>query len=71
MNRSIDQRILNLDIRWRWEVSFTLRPLYSRGKSRSGRGCEEKILCSYQESNSSRSARYNDWVIPDLCNRFL
>jgi len=25
--------ILNLGTRWRWMVSFTLRPLYPRGKS--------------------------------------
>jgi hypothetical protein len=29
----IAPRILDLGIRWRWVVSFTLRPLYSQGKS--------------------------------------
>jgi hypothetical protein len=28
----IAPNILNLGIRWRWEVSFTPRPLYSEGK---------------------------------------
>jgi hypothetical protein len=49
-------RILDLDTRWRWVVSFTTRPLYLQGKStwypldsrlggpqsRSGRGGKEK-----------------------------
>jgi len=29
----IAPRILNLGTRWRWVVSFTLRPLCSRGKN--------------------------------------
>jgi hypothetical protein len=29
----IDPHFLDLDTSWRWVVSFTLRPLYSRGKS--------------------------------------
>jgi hypothetical protein len=29
----IDPRILDLGTSWRWVVSFTFRPLYSRGKS--------------------------------------
>jgi len=29
----IAPRILNHDTRWRWMVSFTLRPLYPLGKS--------------------------------------
>jgi hypothetical protein len=28
----IDPRILDIDTRWRWVVSFTYRPLYFRGK---------------------------------------
>jgi hypothetical protein len=32
-SRGIALRIMNLDTRWRWVVSFTPRPLYSRGKS--------------------------------------
>jgi hypothetical protein len=54
----IDPRILELSISWKSVVSFTLRPLYSPGKSpryplyrrlggpqsRSGRRGEEKIL---------------------------
>jgi hypothetical protein len=48
-------RILDLGTRWRWAVNFTLRPLYTQGKSPwyqldrlggpqscSGRGGEEK-----------------------------
>jgi len=31
----ISSSILNLDTRWRWVVSFTLRPLYPRVKSPS------------------------------------
>jgi len=52
----IATRVLDLGNRWRWVVSSTPRPLYSRGKrpryplyrrlrgtqSRSGRGGEEK-----------------------------
>jgi hypothetical protein len=52
----IAPHILDLGTRWRWVVSFTLRPLYPQGKrpsypldrrlggpqSRSGRGGEEK-----------------------------
>jgi hypothetical protein len=52
----IAPRILDLGTRWRWVVNFTLRPLYSQGKSpqypldrrlgrpqsRSGHGGEEK-----------------------------
>jgi len=53
---SIAPRILNLDARWRWVVSFTLQPLHVQGKrpwyplgrrlygpqGRSGRGDEKK-----------------------------
>jgi hypothetical protein len=52
----IAPRILDLDTRWKWVVSFTPQPLYRQGKSprypldrrlggpqsRSGRGGEEK-----------------------------
>jgi hypothetical protein len=38
----IAPRILGLDTRWRRAVSFTHRPLYPQGKSRSGRGGEKK-----------------------------
>jgi hypothetical protein len=55
-SEDIAPRILNLDTRWRWVVSFTPRPFYPQGKSlwypmhrrlggtqsRSGRGGEEK-----------------------------
>jgi hypothetical protein len=55
-NEGIAPRILDLGTRWRWVVSFTVRPLYPQGKnpwypldrtlggpqSRSGRGGEEK-----------------------------
>jgi hypothetical protein len=55
-NGGIVPRILDLGTRWRWAVSFILRPLYPQGKmpwypldrrlgvpqSRSGRGGEEK-----------------------------
>jgi hypothetical protein len=57
--------ILNLGARWRWVVRFTLRPLYSRGKSpqfqldgsqcRSGK-CEKKnISYSCWESSADSS----------------
>jgi len=52
-NGGIALRILDLGTRWRWLVSFKLRPLYPQGKNpwstldrrlggpqrRSGRGC--------------------------------
>jgi hypothetical protein len=61
----IVSRILNLDITWRFVVSYTHRPLYPREKSprypvdnrlggpqiRSGQGGEEKILSPCRELN--------------------
>jgi hypothetical protein len=55
-SEGIAPRILDLDTRWRWVVSFTPHSLYPQGKSlcyqldrrlggtqsRSGRGSEEK-----------------------------
>jgi hypothetical protein len=62
--------ILDLGTRWRWVVSFTPRPLYSRysldgrlggRQSPSGRYGREKDC---RESNSGRPARrYTDWDI--------
>jgi hypothetical protein len=62
--------ILDLDSRWMWVVSFTLRPLYFRGKgpqcplnsrlgglcSRSGRS-EIEISCPCRETNPGRPTR--------------
>jgi len=67
----IAPRILNLGNRWRWVVSFTLRPLYPRGKSsgahwrggwfghRTGldSGANKKSLCPCRKLNPGRSAR--------------
>jgi hypothetical protein len=61
----IAPRILDLGTKWRWLVSFTLRPLYPQGKSpwypwdrrlgglqsRSGRGGEKKIPLPHRDSN--------------------
>jgi hypothetical protein len=69
--------ILDLGTRWRWVVSFTLRPPYLWGKGpqypldrslggpqrRSGRNGEEKML-TCRESNPSRAAhRYTHWAM--------
>jgi hypothetical protein len=65
----IDPLFLDLDTSWRWLVSFTPLPLYSRGKSlrypldrrlggpqsRSGRSGEEKILHPTKTRNSDPS----------------
>jgi hypothetical protein len=62
---SIAPHILYLGPRWRWVVSFTLRPLYLQGKSpwypldrrlggpqsQFGHGGEEKIPSLYRDSN--------------------
>jgi len=67
----IDSLILNLGTRWRRLVSFTARPLYSRGrsprypldsrlygpKSRTGCGGEEKNPYPCRKSNPGRPAR--------------
>jgi len=74
-------RILNLDTRWRWELSFTPRSLYLRGKgsryaldrrmdgaqSRSGRGGVEKksLPCPCRES-SPEAYHYTDSATPDV-----
>jgi hypothetical protein len=61
----IAPRILDLGTRWRWMVGFTLRPLYTQGKSLwypldrrlggpqscSGHGSEEKNSHPRRESN--------------------
>jgi hypothetical protein len=63
--------ILDFGTRWRWVVSFTPRPLYSREKSpryilgrrlgepQSSSGCygEEKNLVPRRKSNAGRPAR--------------
>jgi hypothetical protein len=72
-NGGITPRILNLGTRWRWVVSFTLRPLYPRSKSlrypldgrldgpqsRSGRGGEgnKSHQCPFRELNTGYLAR--------------
>jgi hypothetical protein len=78
----IAPRILNLDTRWRLEVSFTSRPLYSRRngprypwdrrlggpQSRSGRGGEE-IKSHYgpcREFNPARQARSLVSILTEL-----
>jgi hypothetical protein len=62
---------LDLSTRWRWVVSFTPRPIYSRGnrplyplyrrlgvfQSRSGRCGEEEKPCPYRELNPGYPAR--------------
>jgi len=53
--------VLILGSRWRWVISFTPRPLYSRGKSPRyplGRMCwREQYPCPRQESKPGRPAR--------------
>jgi hypothetical protein len=63
--------ILNLGTRWRWVVSFKPLQLYPQGnrrryplnrtvdepQSRSGRCGEEKISCSFRETNPGRPTR--------------
>jgi hypothetical protein len=80
--QGIAPRILNLGARWKWDFSFTHRPLYSRRKillypfdrrldvpqSRSGRGGEEKgpLPRSSQHSITGRSARSLVTVLTEL-----
>jgi hypothetical protein len=73
-------RILNLDTRWRWVVSFTPTPLYLRGKSHqyplsrrlggphilSGRGGKEKNSQPRQEFHASRLARSLVSILTEL-----
>jgi hypothetical protein len=79
-NVGVAPRILNLDTRWSWVVSFTSRSPYSGGKSpwypldrRLGRlqsrsGCgEEKNPCPCRNLTSSpQPSHYIDWATPDL-----
>jgi hypothetical protein len=74
--------ILNLGTRWRWVVSFTPRPLYSRRsplylldrslggpKSRPQRCAEKKNLASAGNRTPAVqpvSRRYTDWATPVL-----
>jgi hypothetical protein len=76
-------RILNLDARWRWVVSFTPRPLYLRckipprhpfdrrlGGPQSWFGRGGKIISrywSYRELKTCRPARSLVFILPD-CN---
>jgi len=53
-NGSITPRILDLGTRRRWAVSFTSRPLYSRGKS--PRYSLDRRLCG-PHSRSGRESR--------------
>jgi len=78
---SITPRLLNLGTRWRWVVSFTLRPLYPRRESpwyslnrriggpqsRSGRGCinEKKSLLLPEIQLRSSSPQPNHYT--DMC----
>jgi len=78
----IAPRILNLDTRWNWVVTFTPRPFYLRGKrprypvdrrlselqSRSGRDGEEKKShhCPCRDFNPGRPARSLVTVLTDL-----
>jgi hypothetical protein len=81
----ISPRILGLGISWRWVAIFTLRPLYSRGKSsqhpfnrrlighQNQSGRENSSL--YRDSNSDTSAVhpvtrcYTDWITLTQCDR--
>jgi hypothetical protein len=73
-----DVRILNLGTRWRWVVSFTRQPLYTRypldrslggPQSRFGHGGEENnsLPLSGIEPRSSNQypSHYTDWAISD------
>jgi hypothetical protein len=71
--------VYDLGTSWRWVVSFTPRPLYSRGRSlldrrlggpqsRPGRRGEEKILGPTGTWIQPVASRYTDYAIPaDIC----
>jgi hypothetical protein len=61
--------ILNLYIRWRWVVSFTHRPLYLRGRSRSWRYREEKDI--WRVASSEVWRRVVSWVARDVSEELI
>jgi hypothetical protein len=66
---------LDLGIRWRWMVSFTLLPLYPQGMGPQYPldgvgvdGMEKRKILHCRESNPDRpSGHYTNWAIPPSC----
>jgi hypothetical protein len=82
-NGCIDPHFLNLGTNWRWVVSFTPLPLYTRGKSprypldrrlggpESRSGIREDNSWPYWDSNSDPSVVQPDYAIPALYTLYM